>query len=235
VRRTSLIILDLDGTLLDTSRTMTIAFKEAFRAVGGQGAAPCDGLRRLQGLPFPEILRLLNLPAAMADLFAEASARHVGRSVVFNGVPAMLRSLRMQGCRLAAATGKTSRRARVVLDHFGMTSYFDLILGSDDVLRGKPAPDMLLRAMAELGCTPDRTAMLGDAPADREAAARAGVGFVWAGWGCRPEEIVLDRGCRLASSVAEAEALLVEPDVLPPGMPMHRARTHCRLLAGDDA
>lgn len=176
------VIFDLDGTIVDNSRTMARAFEEAFRASGGVGEAPLAGLISRQGRPFRTILAELGLPAEMESIFSELSRHYVDLSRPATGIFVLLADLKALGVTLSIASGKSRARASWVLDHFGLLPYFDRVVGSDDVANGKPAPDMLLLCIDEAGIDPAETMMIGDAEADYLAASAAGIPFALAGW-----------------------------------------------------
>ena len=58
-------------------------------------------------------------------------------------------------------------------------SYFDTVVGCDEVPRSKPAPDGILKACERLGVAPSETIMIGDSRFDEGAAKAAGTGFRW--------------------------------------------------------
>jgi HAD superfamily hydrolase (TIGR01549 family) len=91
----------------------------------------------------------------------------------------LLKELAKSGCRVAIATNNSPRAVQVYVDkHALVESFHGLIYGRKRPARMKPDPDCLSRAMRKMGAAGDRVLMLGDSPADAEAAARAGVLFV---------------------------------------------------------
>ncbi len=70
-----------------------------------------------------------------------------------------------------------------ILAHFKLEDYFQTVVTSRDVVRPKPAPDMLLLAVERLGLTADRCLFIGDSELDQQAAREAGVRFL--GYGCQ--------------------------------------------------
>jgi HAD superfamily hydrolase (TIGR01509 family) len=78
------------------------------------------------------------------------------------------------GGRKSTATTKGTPTTRAVLEQFGLIQYFDHVQGTDG-FPCKPAPDVLLKSVAELGVRAEDCLMVGDAPADMEAGRRAGV------------------------------------------------------------
>ena len=73
---------------------------------------------------------------------------------MFDGIRELLQTLRARGLRLAVATGKSGRGPASLLDELGLLSLFDHVIGSDEVARPKPAPDIVLRALDLLGADP---------------------------------------------------------------------------------
>jgi len=179
----SIILFDMDGTLVNSRETMRAAFQEVYQQAGQEGSAPFDELLRRQGLPLPIILKELELPSIMNSLFLETSKKHIGETILYDGIVELLKILKKHGKKLAIVTGKSNSRAKFVLNHFQLAEYFSVILGSDDVVCGKPEPDMLLRAIELLGATPNDAVMVGDADADILAAKNAGVTSILALWG----------------------------------------------------
>jgi HAD superfamily hydrolase (TIGR01549 family) len=90
---------------------------------------------------------------------------------VYPGVPEALGAL---AGRKSTATTKGTPTTRAVLEQFGLIQYFDHVQGTDG-FPYKPAPDVILTALAALGARPEECLMIGDSPADMEAGKRAGV------------------------------------------------------------
>jgi HAD superfamily hydrolase (TIGR01509 family) len=88
--------------------------------------------------------------------------------------PGVAEGLAALGGRKATATTKGSPTTRAILEQFGLIQYFDHVQGTDG-FPCKPAPDVVLTALAALGATPEDCLFVGDSPADMEAGRRAGV------------------------------------------------------------
>ncbi|MEV4483207.1 HAD-IA family hydrolase [Micromonospora coxensis] len=177
------VVFDLDGVLIDSLAVAREAFALAYAEVVGDGVAPVDEYCGHPGRYLPEVLRMMGLPAAMADPFVRESNRLAHRVVPLPGVADLLGQLRRRGVALAVATGRSGARARHVLDLVGLLPLLDQVVGSDEVSRPKPAPDIVLRALELVGVAPADALMVGDAPADLASARAAGVVAVAALWG----------------------------------------------------
>jgi len=86
-----------------------------------------------------------------------------------------LEALAAEGRALGLVTNKPIGPTRAALRHFGLLDWFAAIYGGDSVAVKKPAPDMLLQALSDLGCSPDHAVMVGDSDNDILAARAAGV------------------------------------------------------------
>jgi HAD superfamily hydrolase (TIGR01509 family) len=98
-------------------------------------------------------------------------ARRHASTRVYRGVAETLAGL---GGRKSTATTKGTLTTRAVLEQFGLIHHFDHVQGTDG-FPCKPAPDVVLKSLTELGMDPADCLMVGDAPADMEAGRRAGV------------------------------------------------------------
>jgi phosphoglycolate phosphatase len=113
-----------------------------------------------------------------AELYGEADrlVEMRYRPILFEGVEAALRGLRGAGLSLGIATNGSGSAARGIMASLGLECLFDVIVGADDVDRGKPAPDMVLLACERVGVEPGVSVYIGDAPVDMMAGRAAGCG-----------------------------------------------------------
>jgi len=109
----------------------------------------------------------------------EIYPRHLtGRTTLLPGVVECLDTLAAADCAVALVTNKLQSAAATVLDHFGLSDRFSIILGDQEGLSDlapKPEPDMLLHAISFVGVGPADALMVGDSEADMASARAAGV------------------------------------------------------------
>ncbi|MGW1816042.1 HAD-IA family hydrolase [Streptomyces sp. NPDC002125] len=179
----SAVIFDLDGVIVDSFAVMRQAFLTAYAEVVGDGQAPFEEYSRHLGRYFPDIMSIMGLPGELEAPFVRESYRLAHQVTVFDGVPELLSELRGRGLRLAVATGKSGPRARSLLDRLGLLGSFEHVIGSDEVARAKPAPDIVLRALDLLDVPAGEAMMIGDAVTDLASARAAKVTAVAALWG----------------------------------------------------
>jgi len=185
-------IFDVDGTLLDSARDICGAVQQVLATTGCRPVT-FEFLRGFIGLHLIELFRDL-LPCHSSEQIDELIrqyracylARGHAQTSVYPGVAEALKAL---GGRKSTGTTKGTPTTRAVLEQFGLIGYFDHVQGTDG-FPSKPAPDVILTALAALGARPEECLMVGDAPADMEAGRRAGVKTcaVRYGYG-KPEEL----------------------------------------------
>jgi phosphoglycolate phosphatase len=174
------IIFDFDGTLTDSRRDIAGAQLWALRRLGVSHYQEED-LYPLIGKPLYDTFASLlpddqhgRIPEAIA-LYAEYyPPRALDTTVLFPGVRETLTALRQRGHRLAIASTKKGAGILRATDHFGITTFFDQLQGSDGV-PFKPAPDVLHLILRAQGWDRQETIMVGDTEGDLQAGRAAGV------------------------------------------------------------
>jgi phosphoglycolate phosphatase len=114
-------------------------------------------------------------------VYMTASFDFLANATFFPGVRAALAEIRDQGVKMGVVTSKDAPRTKAVLAQLDIS--FASVQSPNERFRGKPAPDHLLVAMAEAGEDPADTLFVGDMETDWQAACRAGIDYVHAGWG----------------------------------------------------
>jgi phosphoglycolate phosphatase-like HAD superfamily hydrolase len=114
--------------------------------------------------------------AAAFERADEESSRDLARFVrPTQGAGVLIEALHTHGCRVAIATVDITRRAQLAVDFLGFGEKVDLVVGSDQVARAKPAPDMLHLILKTLAVQPSRAVMVGDALTDLQMGLNAGL------------------------------------------------------------
>jgi phosphoglycolate phosphatase len=97
---------------------------------------------------------------------ADESMKPPFGTVLLPGAEATLKQMKAHGFKLAIASTDTHRRIAASFEALGIAMLFDAFVGDDDVISGKPAPDMIVEAMRRVGGTPEQTVMIGDSISD---------------------------------------------------------------------
>ena len=114
---------------------------------------------------------------------------------LYPGVAEGLTALLARGWLLGVATGKSDRGLALCLQHHGITAQF-VTLQTADRHPSKPHPAMLCAAMAEAGCDPAQTVMIGDTSFDMEMAVAAGATAIGVDWGYHDAAELTEAGAR---------------------------------------
>ena len=178
------VIFDLDGTLVDSEPNYRDV-DERFLRDHGIALKPAEW-REVVGLggePFVELLReRYGLERAAADFIREKDERYLayacGRTRAFPRIVALVRYLAVHGFRLGVGTSSRSFVLRAMLDETGIRRWFGATVGSDEVGRSKPAPDIFLEVARRLGVDPGACLVLEDSVYGVQAAKRAGMRVV---------------------------------------------------------
>ena len=110
--------------------------------------------------------------AAYADADATQLKNYTPR--LFPGVSDTLQCLKEAGFRLGIATNGPSQITKDLFKMLGVYGLFSVVIGSEDAVNPKPAPDLLLAACDKANIPPSNTVYIGDQPVDAEAAEAAG-------------------------------------------------------------
>ncbi len=179
-----LIILDCDGVLFD-SRPANIAFHNAVLDELGEAQLDAAGEDLAHYLAAGQLYDRLFGAGTPVRVRATEIARALDYGPFYDlmepveGLFDILDSLH-RSHTLAMASNR-SRTAKGTAERFGIDRYLKLIVGTLDVEKPKPAPDMLELCMRHLGASREATVFVGDATTDRDAALAAGVRFIGVG------------------------------------------------------
>lgn len=175
----SLLLFDLDGTLIDSLGSITTALNSAF---GRMGLPPVDraavalcmgeGDQKLISSLLPN--RRTEVVEGATSLFREA---YLGQAEapLYPGVLAVLRHCKRGGRKIAVVTNKPVALAERSLQTAGIGDLVDMLAADDGTLRLKPAPDLIVWVLKGLSVAPGEALMIGDSDVDILAGKAAGV------------------------------------------------------------
>ena len=118
-------------------------------------------------------------------------ATHHQHLTAYQGIEDLLTSLNEQGASVGIVSLKPRRAGELELDIIGLRRLVGLAVWGDDVVRPKPEPDGVLRALEELGVDPQATLVIGDSPSDILMGRAAGARTAAALWGGSTRERLL--------------------------------------------
>jgi beta-phosphoglucomutase len=209
-------IWDVDGTLVDTAEIHFAAW-QAFAAAHGFAFTRADFAATF-GKRNPEIVRQLFDPAAddprcaewgeeKERLYRDATDR--AGVQLLPGVGALVEGLAAAGWLQGLGSSAPRANLDLILRHTGTVDRFTAVVSGDDVTRGKPDPEVFLKAAEKLGVPAARCVVFEDAPAGVAAAKAAGMACVGVTFvGHHPAERLRDAGADVV--VPSLDALAVE-------------------------
>ena len=175
-------IFDMDGLLLDTERICRDCFLQAGKLVGVE--IDLDVYHTCIGNP--ELITRAKLIAGHGDDFPYEEIRAIWWELYHEaamskpvplkpGVESLLQAIADANTPIALATSSRYQNALTKLGHAGLTDYFDLVVGGDQVSQGKPHPEIYLKAAGDLGKSPEDCIAFEDSENGVRAALAAGL------------------------------------------------------------
>lgn len=189
-----MILIDVDGTLVDSVPDLAYCVDEMMRQLG----LPPHGETRVRDWVGNGVERLVRraligaldgepdeaefqraYPVFLA-LYAENTSR---RSTLYPGIQEGIRRLKESGYRLGCVTNKAARFTIPLLKDLGVFDDFAIVISGDTLPQKKPDPAPLLHAAKYFGCRPENALMIGDSVSDVKAARAAGFQIVCMSYG----------------------------------------------------
>jgi len=197
-KRYDLIVFDWDGTVMDSTAVIAGSIQAACRDLCLPEPSD-ETARHVIGLGLDQALRYAvpDVTDAQRPELVERYRHHFfaqeNAMPLFAGARETIAELHDAGYALAVATGKSRAGLERVMESSAMKHFFHGIRTAD-MTHSKPNPAMLLELMDELGCTAERTLMIGDTTHDLQMAQNAKVDALAVGHGAHPEEQLLELG-----------------------------------------
>ncbi|NOX42459.1 MAG: phosphoglycolate phosphatase [Gammaproteobacteria bacterium] len=194
VNKPDLILIDLDGTLVDSVPDLAFCVDTMMQEMG----MPAHGENKVREWVGNGVERLVKRALVgrlegepAAELFDKAYPifltlyrdNNSKRSCVYPGVMGGLDWLTQQGYKLGCVTNKAEQFTLPLLNNLGLDHYFSLVISGDTLPRKKPDPMPLLHAAAFFSVLPEKSMLLGDSISDVKAARAAGFNVVCVSYG----------------------------------------------------
>ena len=215
----SLVIFDLDGTLIDSApdlaaaiNAMLAGYERKPLSIGEVRRMVGDGVAMLVGRAFAaRDGRPVDPAEAERSFMRHYESGATSLTTVFPGAAGALQSLSAAGIPLAVCTNKPAGIAAAILGGLGLGGYFARVIGGDSLPFRKPDPRVLLALLDEFRSAPQDALLVGDSEVDAATARAAGMPFALMKHGYRRGPVE-DIPCRAAlENFAELPALVGLP------------------------
>jgi pyrophosphatase PpaX len=182
------ILLDLDGTVIDTVALIRESHRHAVRTVLGREMSD-EQLVSQVGRPLIEQMQVFS-PEHADELFrVYREWNHANTAALiasYDGIDGVLAALKADGRTLGIVTSKSRDAVDLAFASIPIEHYFDVVITADDSTLHKPNAEPVLAGFEALGRSLNGGCYVGDAPFDLQAAAAAGVAGIGVTWGFFP-------------------------------------------------
>ena len=188
------VIFDMDGTLLDSKKDITISIN--YIRDLHYSLAPLSEEFVVEAIN----MDVRNLPKMFyeTETYEETdrevfeihyAAQCIKNPYLYDGIQETLQTLYAKGVKLSVATNAPTKFAKNMLGHLGVDCLFDVIIGADKVSASKPDPQMLNEILKHYNFdhAQDKAWMVGDNSKDMLSAKNAGIDSMFATWGFSPQ------------------------------------------------
>ena len=215
-----LVLIDLDGTLVDSVPDLAFCVDEMMQQVD----MPVQGIDKVRTWVGNGVERLVRRALTgtldgepddalfekaypvFLELYKENTSK---RSQVYPGVTAGLEWLKQQDLALGCVTNKAEQFTLPLLENLGLLKYFGLVVSGDTLAKKKPDPMPLLHAAEHFKVLPEKSLLLGDSISDVKAARAAGFSIICVSYGYNHGKDI-----REANPDAVIESFEALPDLL---------------------
>jgi phosphoglycolate phosphatase len=220
IKRPEMILIDVDGTLVDSVPDLAYCVDEMMKQLG----RPVHGEQKVRDWVGNGVERLVRRAligqlhgepdevafARAYPLFLDLYAANTSqRSILYPGIREGLDYLKRQGYRLGCVTNKAEQFTLPLLNDLGLVDDFEIVVAGDTLPKKKPDPLPLQHAAQQLGVAPCSSLMVGDSQSDVKAARAAGFQIVCMSYGYNHgEDIRLYHPDAVIDSLIEIKEIL---------------------------
>ena len=212
MRKFSLAIFDLDGTLVDAYPAIIRSFNFTMRKFNYPLQSNAV-IRRAVGWGDENLLEPFvaskDLRRALSIYRWHHKKSLVKYSRLFPGAKRVLRHLKNKGYKLAVASNRPTQFSWILIRHLGLQEYFAYVLCADKLKFSKPHPQILQEIMQRLSCSSQETIYIGDMAIDAQAGSRARVKTIIVTTGSsKLSEVRKEKPYRIVSKITELLKIL---------------------------
>lgn len=211
----TVILFDLDGTVIDSTEAILDGFRVAFETFGGE--VPSDEMIEKEiGYPLENMFLTLGVEKDKVDAHVHAYKMHYrviscDKTVLLEGArEAIIEASKF--ATLGVVTTKTGEYSSILLEHMELMKYFDVLIGREHVENPKPDKEPILKALAKLEHDKSKTWMIGDTCMDINSASNAGVNSIAVTSGYATRSILEECTSIICKNIEEAIEIIKKID-----------------------
>ena len=178
--RIKAIITDFDGTLVNTFASNYYAYEEAFNMYGYEFTK--EQYKKWYGLRYDDLCKVMGISNEHKPLIKEFKKKLYPSYFEYlklnEGLMRFIISSRSQGVKTCIASTASRENLYNVLRHFNIEGCFDIIITGENVMHGKPNPEVYNLALNLLDCEPDEALAFEDSDVGCEAAEAANISYI---------------------------------------------------------
>lgn len=180
---------DLDGTLVDSSQTIYKSTITTLDKLNIPYRFSKSDLDKRIGQHFVDIFNEFDVQVQDFEYFIKVYKsiyfNFMDDSVLYSGVYETIKQLKENGIKISLLTTKAQDQADLIIDHFNLRPYFDLVMGRVNGIPHKPSPEPLLIICERLQTLPEESLMIGDTELDILCGQNAGAKTAAVSYGYR--------------------------------------------------
>lgn len=193
-------IFDLDGTILNTLDDLADSLNHILRQFGYPERSLSEvrsfvgnGLHKLIERAVPEGTTPNEVDAVFAEHVPYYEAHCMEKTRPYDGMVELIQELRERGAKTAVVSNKKDEAVQILVNEM-FPECFDVVLGERDGMARKPAPDMVVYTLRELGVSEKEAVYIGDSDVDIATADNSGLDKILVTWGFRDREYLEEKG-----------------------------------------
>jgi len=209
----SIILFDLDGTLIDSTEAILESFSTAFKSFNKSVQDP-EKIKSLIGYPLDVMFVKLGVEEKDADKFVQEYKKHYRKiscqkTFLLPGAEDAVKKA-SEFARLGIVTTKTGHYSRELLEYLDLMKYFEILIGREDVINPKPHPEPILKALEYMNVKDENCWMIGDTLLDVQSAKSANVTPIALTCGYGKKEELSDSCEHIVENVFSAIEIIAE-------------------------
>ena len=197
------IILDLDGTILNTLDDLCDSVNAALKKNGFPLRTIAEvrdfvgnGAKNLVIRSLGQYANDETVEKTLADFKAHYETNKTNKTAPYDGMLETMNKLHASGCKLAIVSNKHDDAVQGLYNQF-FTETCDFALGNCDFLPKKPSPDMILYALEKIGKTVEDAVYIGDSEVDVTTAKNTNIPCIAVSWGFRDRDVLESAGAEI--------------------------------------